>query len=352
MPKNPPVFANQLIDWYLEHKREMPWRETKNPYFIWLSEIILQQTRVAQGLPYYLAFTQAYPTVQQLAAAPQEDVLKLWQGLGYYSRARNLHATAQMVIDNYNGVFPDNYTELLKLKGVGDYTASAIASICYNEPTAVVDGNVYRVLSRVFGIDTPINSSQGVKEFKQLATELLDKKRPADFNQAIMEFGAIQCTPKNPYCLHCVFSDRCAALQENKIHELPVKINKTKVKKRYLNYMFINTGNGETVLHERKGKGIWQGLYEFPVIEADGEWGEDRFRESVKNHNLFQEIKDMEITRYNDTPIIHKLSHQHLYTTFWIIDVAEIDGETILTHTIRDYPVPVLIANFIEKNIN
>ncbi len=350
MPKNHLVFANQLIDWYLDNKRAMPWRETKNPYFIWLSEIILQQTRVAQGLPYYLAFTQAYPTVQQLAAAPQEDILKLWQGLGYYSRARNLHTAAQMVVEDYGGVFPDNYKELLKLKGVGDYTASAIASICYDEPTAVVDGNVYRVLSRVYGIETPINSTQGIKEFKKLATELIDRERPADFNQAIMEFGAIQCTPKSPYCLHCVFSDRCVALQKNRIHELPVKINKTKVKKRFLNYLFIRTTNGDTVLQQRTGKGIWQGLYEFPVIEADGEWGEDRFRESVNNNNTFKEVKAIDITRYNDRPIVHKLSHQHLYTTFWIIDVDKIELETIPLNTISDYPVPVLIANFIEKN--
>ncbi|RMB56423.1 A/G-specific adenine glycosylase [Dokdonia sinensis] len=352
MPKNNPVFANQLIEWYLDNKRAMPWRETKNPYFIWLSEIILQQTRVAQGLPYYLAFTEAYPTVQQLAAAPQEDILKLWQGLGYYSRARNLHAAAQMVVTDYNSIFPNNYRELLKLKGVGDYTASAIASICFDEPAAVVDGNVYRVLSRIFGIDTPINSSQGIKEFKKLASGLMDRDRPADFNQAIMEFGAIQCTPKNPYCLHCVFNDRCVALQKSRIHELPVKINKTKVKKRYLNYIFIKTASGDTVLQQRTGKGIWQGLYEFPFIEAKGPLGEDRFRESVKSQNLLPNVIEMDITRYNDTPIVHKLSHQHLYTTFWIVDVAEIDRETIPVHSIRNYPVPVLIANFIEKNID
>jgi len=330
----------------------MPWRNTTHPYHIWLSEIILQQTRVAQGLPYYIAFTEAFPTVQDLAQATEEEVLKLWQGLGYYSRGRNLHASAKMIVEEMDGVFPNTYEEIKKLKGVGDYTASAIASICFNEPTAVVDGNVYRVLSRVYGIDTPINSTAGVKEFKALAQELIDEDRPADFNQAIMEFGAIQCKPQNPYCLHCIYNDSCVALQQNKVSELPVKLKKTKVKHKYFHYLYIKDKQGQTIIKQRTGKGIWQGLYEFPVIEelaALQEGEEDRFRESVKNHSLLQSLVIKDIDRYNDTPIVHKLSHQHLHTTFWIVTVDEITDNATPINRITELPVPVLIGNFIEK---
>ncbi len=330
----------------------MPWRNTTHPYHIWLSEIILQQTRVAQGLPYYIAFTEAFPTVQDLAQATEEEVLKLWQGLGYYSRGRNLHASAKMIVEEMDGVFPSTYEEIKKLKGVGDYTASAIASICFNEPTAVVDGNVYRVLSRVYGIDTPINSTAGVKEFKALAQELINEDRPADFNQAIMEFGAIQCKPQNPYCLHCIYNDSCVALQQNKVSELPVKLKKTKVKHKYFHYLYIKDKQEQTIIKQRTGKGIWQGLYEFPVIEelaALQEGEEDRFRESVKNHSLLQGLVINDIDRYNDTPIVHKLSHQHLHTTFWIVTVDEITDNATPINRITELPVPVLIGNFIEK---
>ena len=225
------IFSKTLIRWYSKNKRILPWRETKNPYYIWLSEIILQQTQVKQGLPYYESFVTSYPTVFDLANAEESDVLKLWQGLGYYSRARNLHASAKHIAYDLNGVFPDTYKDLLKLRGVGDYTASAIASICFNEATAVVDGNVYRALSRYFGIDTPINSSKGQKEFKALAQELIDIKKPADFNQAIMEFGAIQCKPKNPECSACSFRNSCVAFGNNRVSDLPVKIKSAKAKK-------------------------------------------------------------------------------------------------------------------------
>ncbi len=345
-------FSNKLIAWYLEHKRDMPWRNTTHPYHIWLSEIILQQTRVAQGLPYYIAFTEAFPTVQDLAQATEEEVLKLWQGLGYYSRGRNLHASAKMIVEEMDGVFPNTYEEIKKLKGVGDYTASAIASICFNEPTAVVDGNVYRVLSRVYGIDTPINSTAGIKEFKALAQELIDKDRPADFNQAIMEFGAIQCKPQNPYCLHCIYNDNCVALQQNKVSELPVKLKKTKVKHKYFHYLYIKDKQEQTIIKQRTGKGIWQGLYEFPVIEelaALQEGEEDRFRESVKNHPLLQDLVINDITRYNEKPIVHKLSHQHLHTTFWMVTVDEIKANATSINRITELPVPVLIGNFIDK---
>lgn len=339
-------FSNKLIAWYLENKREMPWRQTTDPYRIWLSEIILQQTRVAQGLPYYLKFTETFPTVKDLANASEEEVLKLWQGLGYYSRGRNLHAAAKYITEECNGVFPSTYKELLKLKGVGDYTASAIASISFNEPTAVVDGNVYRVLSRVFGIETPINSTQGIKEFKQLAQELIDSKQPANFNQAIMEFGALHCKPKNPYCLHCIYNDSCVALQKNSIDKLPVKLKKTKIKNRHLHYLVFRSSDHKTIIQRRTGKGIWQGLYQFPLLE--GEFDFNRFRESEPFLKAIAPYKVKTAYQYNTTPIIHKLSHQHLHTVFWIIDVEKLDDNAISIETIGSYPVPVLISNFID----
>lgn len=359
-------FSNKLIAWYLEHKRNMPWRNTRDPYKIWLSEIILQQTRVAQGLPYYIAFTEAFPTVQDLAKASEEEVLKLWQGLGYYSRGRNLHFSAKMIVDEYKGTFPNTYDEIKKLKGVGDYTASAIASISFNEPTAVVDGNVYRVLSRVFGIDTPINSTQGIKEFKSLAQDLIDHKEPATFNQAIMEFGAIQCKPQNPYCLHCIYNDSCVALQKNQITQLPVKLKKTKVRNRYLNYLVFRNEKQETVLRQRTGKGIWQGLYEFPFIEMDApltssglsgqednfDDSEIRFRENIKTSEYAEGLEISAITKFNDKPIVHKLSHQHLHTTFWVIEVIGSIKDGTSLDTILEFPVPVLIGRFLEEFLN
>ena len=221
------------MNWYATAQRDLPWRGTTDPYKVWLSEIILQQTRVVQGLPYYQRFISNYPTITDLANAPEEEVLKLWQGLGYYSRAKNLHHTAQYIATELGGIFPKTYKELVKLKGIGDYTASAIASFCYNEPCPVVDGNVYRVLSRVFGIATPINSTQGTKEFKALAHECLDKANAGVYNQAIMEFGALQCTPQSPDCTNCVLRDHCWAFHHNKVNELPVKLKKITIKKRY-----------------------------------------------------------------------------------------------------------------------
>ncbi len=232
---------------------------------------MLQQTRVLQGLPYYLKFIESYPKIEDLANAHEDEVLKLWQGLGYYSRARNLHATAKMIAEEMNGTFPDNYKDLLKLKGVGDYTASAVASICFNKPEAVVDGNVYRVLSRVFGIATPINTTAGQKEFKELAQVLIDKKQPGTFNQAIMEFGACYCVPQNPDCGNCIFNDSCVAFQQKKVGELPVKIKAKPIKKRYFNYLVVLLENERTILQQRTGKGIWHKLYEFPLIETSKE---------------------------------------------------------------------------------
>ncbi|AUP79834.1 A/G-specific adenine glycosylase [Flavivirga eckloniae] len=340
-------FSKILINWYSNNKRELPWRQTNDPYRIWLSEIILQQTQVKQGLPYYMSFTEKFPTVFDLAKADESDVLKSWQGLGYYSRARNLHTTAKHVVNELKGVFPVSYKDLLKLKGVGDYTASAIASICFNEVAAVVDGNVYRVLSRYFDINTPINSSKGTKEFKTLAQELIDKKNPAEFNQAIMEFGATQCTPKNPDCNVCPFNKSCMAFNKNKINELPVKIKSAKAKKKYFNFLVFISNDGKTVLEKREGKGIWQNLYQFPLIETNANVDEETFKNLIKEHNLIKGIP-FELSLYNKDVVVHKLSHQHLHTRFWIINVNRLITEGISTQDINNYAVPILIGNFIE----
>ncbi|MBL4723936.1 MAG: A/G-specific adenine glycosylase, partial [Lutibacter sp.] len=279
--------SNQLILWYLSNKRDLPWRSTRNPYHIWLSEIILQQTRVDQGMAYYLKFIKVFPTVNDLAAASEEQVLKLWQGLGYYSRARNLHFSAKYVVEQLSGVFPSTYDEILKLKGVGDYTASAIASFCFNEVAAVVDGNVYRVLSRYFGISTPINSTKGIKEFKLLAQELIDVKDPGTHNQAIMEFGARMCKPQNPDCISCPLNESCVAVSEKSIKNLPVKVKKIKIKQRFFNYLVIQTKDKKTKIGKREN-GIWKNLYEFPLIETSKEINENDLIEHKDFIELFE----------------------------------------------------------------
>lgn len=262
------LFSNSLINWYLQNKRNLPWRETSNPYNIWLSEIILQQTRVTQGLPYYLKFIENFPTVHDLAKAEEETVLKLWQGLGYYSRARNLHTTAKYISFELGGNFPNNYTDLLQLKGVGEYTAAAIASISFNENIAVVDGNVFRVLARYFGIELDISQSKTKKEFQKVANDLLPKGKATVFNQAMMEFGARQCVPQNPDCENCVLNTSCFALQKNKIKELPIKTKKLKIKNRYLNYVVVKDKNEHFLIEQRTENGIWKNLYQFSLIET------------------------------------------------------------------------------------
>ncbi len=340
-------FSNHLVDWYLHNKRNLPWRKTKNPYHIWLSEIILQQTRVDQGMAYYFKFVEAFPTIFDLAAASEETVLKLWQGLGYYSRARNLHFSAKYVVDNLQGEFPSTYKELLKLKGVGDYTASAIASICFNEPTAVVDGNVYRVLARYFGIDTPINSSKGIKEFKLLAQELINTNIPGTHNQAIMEFGARMCKPQNPDCSTCPLGTSCVALSKNTIKILPKKEKTIKIKKRYFNYLVIQAKDNTTHLEKRE-KGIWLNMYQFPLIETDKPINQQELIE----HETFNDLFDFEnVTIKLHTKVVkpHKLSHQHIYTKFWIIKTPNSLKFSHSWNNIKKYPVPVLIDNFLNE---
>lgn len=343
-------FSKILIHWYLQNKRNLPWRSTVNPYYIWLSEIILQQTRVDQGMMFYFKFVENFPDLKDLAFAKEEKVLKLWQGLGYYSRARNLHYSAKYIEAELNGVFPSTYDEIIKLKGVGDYTASAIASICFNEPTAVVDGNVYRVLSRYFGINTPINSSKGKKEFKQLAQHLLNNKKSSEHNQAIMEFGARLCKPQKPVCDTCPLNTSCVALSKNLVKELPVKEKKIKIKNRYFNYIVIQATNNMTKLVKRK-KGIWLNLYEFPLVETKI----DIDKKQLIEHNIFNELfKKCPVTikLFNKKEIVHKLSHQHIYTKFWVVTATSSTNFSISWDSIKDYPVPALIDKFISQYKN
>ena len=341
-------FTQILIDWYSIYKRDLPWRQHKEPYFIWLSEIIMQQTQIAQGLPYYIKFTAAYPTIFALAAADEETILKLWQGLGYYSRARNLHDTAKYIAYELDGVFPEDYDSLIKLKGVGDYTASAIASICYDAQTAVVDGNVYRVLSRYFGIHIPINSSIGNKYFKELAQSLLPRNNVGNYNQAIMDFGSSQCKPNNPDCLTCPLNNGCMALNKSQVKTLPVKDKKIKIKKKFFNFLVFLSEEGETILEKRTSDGIWKNMYQFPLIES-------KSKLSTTNFELSKGIKKRlpqthySITLFNEKEIVHKLSHQHLYTSFWIINVKSIKNNAISTEIIHKYPVPILISRFIDS---
>ncbi|GAA4131235.1 A/G-specific adenine glycosylase [Flavobacterium chungbukense] len=309
---------------------------------------MLQQTRVAQGMPYFFSFTKEFPTVKHLADASEEKVLKLWQGLGYYSRARNLHKTAQYISNDLNGVFPDSYKELLKLKGVGDYTAAAIASFSYNESVPVVDGNVFRVLSRYFDIESDIALPATKKEFAALAQELMPKDNPAIFNQAIMEFGALQCVPKSPDCSVCDFNASCAALQKGKVNMLPVKSKKVKVTNRFFNYLILEDVLGNTVLQKRTAKGIWHNLYEFPLLETESIVDFDLVAKKAKEE-FFPSYTIIGIEDFNKSTVVHKLSHQHLHIQFWKIKVKEKIENGIDAEKLKTFPFPIVIYNFIEK---
>lgn len=339
-------FSKILTTWYLENKRDLPWRKTTNPYHIWLSEIMLQQTRVAQGMPYYLSFTKAFPTVFDLANATEEQVLKLWQGLGYYSRARNLHATAKHIANDLNGIFPPDYKNLLKLKGVGEYTAAAIASFSYNEAVPVVDGNVYRVLSRYFNVETDIASAKAKNEFTLLAQEVLLKKDPALFNQAIMEFGALQCVPKSPNCTECVLNTSCAAFSLKKVSELPVKNKKLKVRNRFLNYLFLLDNENKTRINQRTSKGIWHNLYEFPLVETENPASDEVVLEFIAAH--FEGVSNIAVLESD--AVIHKLSHQHLHIRFWKINQNTVFENGLDFESLNKFPFPIVLHNFIENN--
>lgn len=343
-------FSRLLIEWYHQHKRDLPWRKTAEPYKIWLSEIILQQTRVQQGLPYYLKFVKKYPTVKELSQAEEEAVLKLWQGLGYYSRARNMHFTAKYIMEELAGVFPNKFDELKKLKGVGDYTAAAIASFCFDEVHPVVDGNVYRVLARYFGIFTPINAPKAKKDFYELALKLIDKEQPGLFNQALMEFGALHCRVSQPLCQSCPLVDSCVAFRENMQDQLPVKEKKLKLKKRYFNYIVFQTATGKVYIRKRENKDIWQHLFEFFLIETDSIV--DEF--VLKTNPFFKEFvksEGVKIEKLNDKTIRHKLTHQDLRINFWSVQLQakKVEKEYFYTwNEILKFPFPIVIHNFIE----
>ncbi len=340
-------FSNILVQWYAENKRDLPWRHTKNPYKIWLSEIILQQTRVDQGLSYYLNFINHFPTISDLANATIEDVLKLWQGLGYYSRARNIYFTANEIVKHHKSTFPTNYNELIKMKGIGDYTASAIASFCYNLPHPVIDGNVIRVLSRVFGVIDFIDGAVGKKIIRELATELLDKKNPALYNQAIMEFGAICCKPKLPTCSKCPLQNQCFAFNNSQINELPKKQKLTKQRNRYFNYLVI-TSNQFILINKRNDKDIWKGLFDFPLIETTSSIEE--IANLLKTNYNWTITKSIRISKSPE--YVHQLSHQKIYATFWKIENAidiKIPNSTLLElKNLEQLAVPKLIENYIK----
>ena len=308
------MIKKPLLHWYKANKRDLPWRLTSDPYQVWLSEIILQQTRVAQGLPYYNQFIRNFPTVFDLAKAPEQKVLKLWQGLGYYSRARNLHQTAKDLVKHYKGVFPEDVEELKKLKGIGDYTAAAIASFCFNKAHAVVDGNVFRVLSRLFAISTPINSPLGKKQFSELAQELLDKKNPGLYNQAIMEFGALYCTPHQPDCENCIFNTSCQAGLSGNQHLFPSKLASKKARNRYFEY-FIIWNNLSVYAEKRTGKDIWKNLYQFPLLEFAEKPSKPLFLTRLKKDILKSNSHDFKIIRQSGYKK-HLLSHQTIFARF------------------------------------
>ena len=344
-------FSDVLSQWYAINKRDLPWRSTVNPYHIWVSEIILQQTRVDQGLPYYLKFIDAFPVVSDLANADEDLVLKLWQGLGYYSRARNLQFSAKLILSEFGGNFPENYTDILKLKGVGSYTAAAIASFSFGLPFAVLDGNVIRVLSRVFGIQTPFDTTAGKKQFQKLAQELLDKKNPAEYNQAIMEFGALQCVPKSPKCNDCPIINDCIAFNSNTVSLLPVKSKKLKVKNRFLHFLVINKSN--QLLIGKRNSGIWQGLYEFPFLEFDKNLDEKSVLKSPLWINFFKDSVK-QISSISES-YIHKLSHQKIHAKFWEIDVNSFRTsgfKAVKCNELQKYPVSSLTEKYLNSRIN
>jgi A/G-specific adenine glycosylase len=352
------LFADSILNWYAKNKRDLPWRKTKDPYKIWLSEIILQQTRVKQGLPYYQKFVEAYPTVADLAQADEQSVLRLWQGLGYYSRARNLHTAAKFVHDEKQDVFPDNYKELLKLKGVGDYTASAIASFAHNEKVAVLDGNVFRVLARVFGIDTDIASHKGAKEFGALAKSLLPDEHTDTYNQGIMEFGALQCTPQKPDCMYCPLQGSCVAYAQGKQKDLPVKIKKIKIKNRYFHYLvcFYKKDDQTFVAMKQRGsKDIWGGLYDFWLEEHP------KILDTVDVLGAIQlpkeETKQWVISKESVT-YKHILTHQRIQAKFYHIEINEEQKDLPVFENFSFFelsevaalPKPVLIDNYLNKD--
>lgn len=338
------TFLNNLYHWYTLNKRDLPFRGISNPYYIWLSEIILQQTRVAQGLPYYEKFITLFPTVNHLAEAEELDVLNAWQGLGYYSRARNLHFTAKYIVHELNSVFPTSYSELIKLKGIGDYTASAIASLSSKEIVPVLDGNVYRFIGRLYGIETPINTPKAIKEYKLVLNDLIDFNNPDVFNQAIIEFGALHCTPKNTSCNNCVFTESCFAFNNNRVEELPVKLKKKKSVNRFINFYLLKKSNSFYIV-KREKEAIWKNLYEFPNVES-----EELFNEEIIDRDFIDSVSMQQIVG----PFKHILSHQNIHAKLFICELnndSKIDKTWIKVDkmSINKYPIHRLMEKMINK---
>ncbi|NVO84880.1 A/G-specific adenine glycosylase [Hymenobacter terrestris] len=347
-------FAEALLAWYPRHRRDLPWRHTRDPYLIWLSEVILQQTRVKQGLPYYLTFSSHYPTVQDLAAALPDEVLRHWQGLGYYSRARNMHHTAQQVVTEFGGRFPDSYAGLLLLKGVGQYTAAAVASFAYDEQVAVLDGNVFRVLARVFGLHHDIAAPASRKQFQQLADQLIPADHPAEFNQAIMEFGALQCTPAKPDCMFCPMQSRCFAFQHGLVAELPVKSKAKAARTRYFHYLVLRHAD-RVYLRKRGPKDIWEGLYDFALHETDS-----AELTGVELLAAVERLGGRMVTGRAEEPAVtarHILSHQKVEARFhevWLAGPLSAAATSAglaayRSEEVEQLPKSILITNYISK---
>lgn len=343
-----------LIKWYLQNKRELPWRGIFSPYKIWLSEIILQQTRVDQGLNYYLEFIDHYPEIDDLAEASLDEILKIWQGLGYYSRARNLHETAKKIVRDYDGRFPTEYSTLLKLKGIGPYTAAAIASIAFNEPVAVIDGNAFRFLARYFGSGLPVNSSEGKTQFNKLANSILDRKNPGIHNQAVMEFGAMQCTPLNPDCILCPLRDSCYAFSKDMIKELPVKKNHVSIKERYFNYLVI-ISKKSLFLRKRTENDIWKMLYEFPLIEVSSQVNEVEVMDTPAWKQILDNSTEFRIRNISKS-YTHILTHQRIFARFFRIEIDEPPVSFLEKYfcvdikSLQKYAVPKLIERYLLDN--
>ena len=341
-------FENQLVKWYLNNKRELPWRENIDPYRVWISEIILQQTRVVQGEKYFNNFIKKFPSLESLSSADESEVLKMWKGLGYYNRAINIHKTSKKITNTLNGIFPNTYNQLIKLNGIGDYTASAISSICFNEYNPVVDGNVLRLISRYYGLKTPIDSLKGQRNIREIGKKLISKvANPGDFNQAMMEYGALVCTPF-PDCESCVFSSKCIAYINKEVDSIPVKSKKKKPKERFLNYIVFIDSKHKTIVNKRTNKDIWYKLNEFPLIESKTE---------IKNINTLTDFKklidNLSITIIKEKEKIyrvkHILSHQILYISFYQISVKETITSGVHLSNLNNYNFPVPITNFINK---
>lgn len=341
-------FAQQILLWYKEHKRDLPWRNISDPYKIWVSEIILQQTRIAQGYDYYLRFIKAFPTVKALAEATEDEVLRMWQGLGYYSRARNMHSASVMIMNEHEGVFPEEYNKVRALKGIGDYTAAAICSFAYNLPYAVVDGNVYRVLSRFFGITQPIDTTDGKKYFARFAKELLPTTNSADYNQGLMDFGAMQCIPLSPNCAQCVLNETCFALHEDKVTLLPVKSKKIKVRERYFSYVKVVHSN-KCFLHRRIANDIWKGLYEFPLFETDHQPDDNE----IMQHEWFLSLPTKGTWHLIKRKYKHVLTHQVIYANYYVYNLDKMinapkDFIIVKTSELNQYAMPQLLQKLIQ----